>query len=92
MSNYYDDDDYDFTDKSENITDDFEIDLSSDEFDQYLDSKDTVLDEIEYQVRYAEERITLAQWEGATSDEIERLEDELEVLMLDYMRIVEKGE
>jgi hypothetical protein len=86
----YDIDDYGFPDPSENITDDYDYSLSSEELDQYEDMNYNILDELEYQVRIAEERITLAGWEGATSDEIERLEDELEILMIDYRRYLEK--
>jgi hypothetical protein len=75
---------------SENITDDYDYSLSSDELDQYDDVKENIFDELEYQVRIAEERITLAGWEGATSNEIERLEDELEILMIDYRQYIEQ--
>lgn len=88
----YDDDDYDFPPKGENITDEFDYSLSSDELDQYADANENIFEELEYQVRIAEERITLASWEGATSGELERLEDELEILMIDYRRYIDKEE
>ena len=88
----YDDDDCDFPPKGENITDEFDFDLSSDELDQYEDTQHNILDELEYQVRIAEERITLAKWDDSKSNELERLEDELEILMIDYRRYLDKEE
>ena len=90
MSNYYDEDDYELELSNDDFLDGFT--LSDEELDQYEDVKENELDEIEYQIRYAEERIVFARCEGYTQDEVERLEDELEVLMIDYMRAVERGE
>lgn len=86
----YDDDDYDFPDKSENITDEFE--LTEDELDQFDDIRYNIFEELEYQIGTADERITLARWEGATPLELERLEDELEILMIDYNKYIDQGE
>jgi len=84
----YDLDDYEATALSECIPDGYE--LTDEELDQYEDMNYNILDELEYQVRIAEERITLAGWEGATSDQLERLEDELEILLIDYRRYIDK--
>jgi len=83
----YDLDDYELA-LAEGIPEGY--DITDEELDQYVDMHYNILDELEYQVRIAEERITLAGWQGSTPNELERLEDELEILLIDYRRYLDK--
>lgn len=83
----YDLDDYESA-LSDGAPEDY--DITDEELDQYVDMHYNILDELEYQVRIAEERITLAGWQGSTPNELERLEDELEILLIDYRRYLDK--
>lgn len=88
MSKYYDDDDYTLPDISDTGYDDFA--LSDEELDQYEDTQHIKLDELEHSMRYLEGFISQAKVEGL--DDLDRLEDELEILNLEYLRFIEQGE
>jgi hypothetical protein len=79
----YDDDDFALADPTESIGN---FDLSSDELDQYDDHKVIFLEQLEYRVQLAEEQVVNAYYTGADPDHIERLEDELEILSIDYFK------
>lgn len=84
----YDDDDYTLSDPSGDFSDDFTI--TDEELDQYEDAQHVKLEELEYGMRYLEEYINRARLTG--SDDLERLEDELEILTVEYLRHIEQGE
>lgn len=88
MSNYYDDDDYTLSDLSPDFSDDFT--LTDEELDQYQDAQHVKLEELEYGMWNLEEFISRARLNG--SDDLERLEDELEILTVEYLRYIEQGE
>lgn len=86
MTFNYDDDDYELDHISDDFMDGFT--LEDEELDQYEDVEYGLLDELTYQIRYAEEQIVSALRDGEGSDGLERLEDELELLLIDYHRLL----
>ncbi len=86
MSNYYDCDDYKLEVLSDDLLDGFT--LEDEELDQYEDVEYGLLDELTHQIRYAEEQIASALRDGEGSDGLERLRDELEILLIDYHRLL----
>jgi len=82
MSNDYDDDDY----KLNDTTNSYHVDFSPDEvdLDDFDNLDDNLFDELEDAIALAETRITVAIHKNGSVAEIERLEDELTLLMMDY--------
>ena len=85
MSNYYDDDDFEVTDNTEQH-DWFE--LGSEEMDIYDfdDRLDAYLAELDGEIEEARSNIAKALFNGEEDAIVERLKDELALLMMDYTR------
>ena len=85
MSNYYDDDDFEITDNTEQHD---WLELDSEEMDIYdFDDKlDTYLSELDDEIQEVRYNIAKGLLNGEDDDTIERLEDELALLMMDYTR------
>lgn len=81
MGNHYDLDDYD---TFENHDDYSSFDLDEDELDMYDYEVQDKVDQLEFEVALLEQQIIQAATDGCSSDYIDRLEDELELLTLDY--------
>lgn len=77
--------------------DDFKLDLDNlysstdhlntyddEELDQFDDSKEIYFEQLEYRVSLAEDQLKLAYKEQDDPNVIERLQDELELLLIDY--------
>ena len=82
----YDDDDYNLETLDDSFLDGFT--MEDEELDQYEDTEYNLLDDISHQIRYAEEQILSAMRDGDGQDSLERLEDELEILLIDYNRLL----
>ena len=82
----YDDDDYNLETLDDSFLDGFT--MEDEELDQYEDTEYNLLDDISHQIRYAEEQILSAMRDGDGPDSLERLEDELEILLIDYHRLL----
>ena len=81
MGNNYDEDDYSL----DHIQDTYAIfDLDEDENDMYDFDTNDMRDQLEYEMSVLESFIVRAAIDGADADTIERMEDELELLTLDY--------
>lgn len=84
MSDNYDIDDYDLT----HLQDEYAIfDLDEEEDDMYTFDNNDKRDQLEYEMSRLETFIVKAAVDGADADTIERLEDELELLTLDYHKL-----
>jgi hypothetical protein len=82
----YDDDDYNLETLDDSFLDGFT--MEDEELDQYEDAEYSLLDDMAHQIKYAEEQIISALRNGEGSDGLERLEDELEILLIDYHRLL----
>lgn len=85
MYNYYDDDDFTL----DVVERDFDrFDLGEEDMDVYdFDSKlDDILAELEAEIAACETSLELALREGYNRDNIERLEDELSLLLMSYSK------
>lgn len=84
MKSDYDIDDYDLT----HLQDSFAyFELDEEEEDMHTYDNDDKRDQLEYEMSSLESFIVQAAVDGADSDTIERLEDELELLTLDYHKL-----
>lgn len=84
MKSDYDIDDYDLT----HLQDSFAyFELDEEEEDMHTYDNDDKRDQLEYEMSTLETFIVQAAVDGADSDTIERLEDELELLTLDYYKL-----
>jgi len=83
MGNNYDDDDYS-TEKHLGFSD-FTVD--EDENDMYDFDTNDMRDQLEYEMSVLESFIVQAAIDGADANTIERMEDELELLTLDYHKL-----
>lgn len=81
MGNHYDLDDYD---TFENPDDYCNFDVDEDELDLYDYEVQAKVDQLEFEVAMLEQHIIQAAIDGGSSDYIDRLEDELELLTMDY--------
>ena len=82
----YDDDDYSISVDTLYSSVDYFNSLDDDERDQYDDFKQIALEELESRLILAEEQILAAYKDGADSNHLERLEDERELLLMEYNR------
>jgi hypothetical protein len=82
----YDDDDYNLETLDDSFLDGFT--MEDEELDQYEDAEYSLLDDMAHQIRYAEEQILSAMRDGDGQGSLERLEDELEILLIDYHRLL----
>lgn len=84
MKSDYDIDDYDLT----HLQDSFAyFELDEEEEDMHTYDNDDKRDQLEHEMSTLETFIVQAAVDGADSDTIERLEDELELLTLDYYKL-----
>jgi len=84
MKSDYDIDDYDLT----HLQDSFAyFELDEEEEDMHTYDNNDKRDQLEYEMSTLETFIVQAAVDGADSDTIERLEDELELLTLDYYKL-----
>jgi hypothetical protein len=84
MNSDYDIDDYDLTRVQDTFAD---FDLDEEEDDMYAFDNNDKRDQLEYEMSVLESFIVQAAVDGADPDTIERLEDELELLTLDYHKL-----
>ena len=80
----YDVDDYDLTRVQDTFAD---FDLDDEEDDMYDFDNNDKRDQLEYEMSVLESFIVQAAVDGADADTIERMEDELELLTLDYHKL-----
>ena len=80
----YDVDDYDLTRVQDTFAD---FDLDEEEYDMYDFDNNDKRDQLEYEMSVLESFIVQAAVDGADADTIERMEDELELLTLDYHKL-----
>ncbi len=80
----YDDDDYNINVDNLYSSVDYFDTLSDDELDQYDDSKDIYFEQLEARVSVAEDQLAHALKHEEDPHVIERLQDELELLLIDY--------
>ena len=84
MNSDYDIDDYDLT----HLQDSFAyFELDEEEDDMYTYDNDDKRDQLEYEMSTLETFIVQAAVDGADAGTIERMEDELELLTLDYYKL-----
>lgn len=84
MNSDYDIDDYDLT----HLQDSFAyFELDEEEDDMYTYDNDDKRDQLEHEMSTLETFIVQAAVDGADADTIERMEDELELLTLDYYKL-----
>ena len=84
MNSDYDIDDYDLT----HLQDSFAyFELDEEEEDMYTYDNDDKRDQLEYEMSTLETFIVQAAVDGADAGTIERMEDELELLTLDYYKL-----
>lgn len=84
MKSDYDIDDYDLT----HLQDSFAyFELDEEEDDMYTYDNDDKRDQLEHEMSTLETFIVQAAVDGADADTIERMEDELELLTLDYHKL-----
>jgi len=84
MKSDYDIDDYDL----KHLQDSFAyFELDEEEEDMHTYDNNDKRDQLEYEMSTLETFIVQAAVDGADSDTIERLEDELELLTLDYYKL-----
>lgn len=84
MGSDYDNDDYDISVDNLYSSVDYFDTLSDDELDQYDDSKEIYFEQLEARVSLAEDQLKQAYSDGDDPHAIERLQDELEILLIDY--------
>lgn len=84
MGSDYDNDDYDINVDNLYSSVDYFDTLSDDELDQYNDSKEIYFEQLEARVSLAENQLKQAYSDGDDPHTIERLQDELEILLIDY--------
>ena len=84
MNSDYDIDDYDLT----HLQDSFAyFELDEEEEDMHTYDNDDKRDQLEYEMSVLESFIVQAAIDGADANTIERMEDELELLTLDYYKL-----
>jgi hypothetical protein len=84
MGSDYDNDDYNISVDDLYSSVDYFDTLSDDELDQYDDSKEIYFEQLESRVGMAEDQLAHALRTEADPNVIERLQDELELLLIDY--------
>jgi hypothetical protein len=84
MGSNYDNDDYDISVDDLYSSVDYFDTLSGDELDQYDDSKEIYFEQLESRVAMAEDQLAHALKNEDDPNVIERLQDELELLLIDY--------
>jgi len=82
MNHDYDDDDY----KLNDTTGSYHIDFDDEkvDLDDFDNLRSNLFEELESAISYAETKLQLAIGVGCRPEEIERLEDELTLLLMDY--------
>ena len=80
----YDDDDYNISVDNLYSSVDYFDTLSDDEIDQYYDNKEIYFEQLEARVSVAEDQLAYALKNEDDPNVIERLQDELELLLIDY--------
>jgi hypothetical protein len=84
MGSDYDNDDYNISIDNLYSSVDYFDTLSDEELDQYDDSKEIYFEQLEARVSVAENQLAHALKHQDDPDVIERLQDELELLLIDY--------
>jgi len=84
MGSDYDNDDYDISVDDLYSSVDYFDTLSDNELDQYDDSRQIYFEQLESRVGMAEDQLAHALNNDEDENVIERLQDELELLLMDY--------
>ena len=84
MESDYDNDDYNISVDNLYSSVDYFDTLSDDELEQYDDSKEIYFEQLEARVSVAEDQLAHAIKHEDDPNVIERLQDELELLLIDY--------
>tara|TARA_R110000744_G_scaffold69111_3_gene140389 strand:- start:629 stop:898 length:270 start_codon:yes stop_codon:yes gene_type:complete len=84
MGSDYDNDDYNLTVDDLYSSVDYFDTLSDNELDQYDDSRQIYFEQLESRVGMAEDQLSHALNNDEDENVIERLQDELELLLIDY--------
>tara|TARA_B110000908_G_C10187600_1_gene418782 strand:+ start:794 stop:1063 length:270 start_codon:yes stop_codon:yes gene_type:complete len=84
MGSDYDNDDYNITVDDLYSSVDYFDTLSDNELDQYDDSRQIYFEQLESRVGMAEDQLSHALNNDEDENVIERLQDELELLLIDY--------
>tara|TARA_R110002153_G_scaffold128_1_gene775 strand:+ start:1597 stop:1866 length:270 start_codon:yes stop_codon:yes gene_type:complete len=84
MGSDYDNDDYNISVDNLYSSVDYFDTLSDEELDQYDDSKEIYFEQLEARVSVAENQLAYALKHQDDPNVIERLQDELELLLIDY--------